>query len=586
MPHKIGAYVRVSTEEQAQVVEGSIESQKYRLKKYIESKNDVEKNWGKLIELYLDDGFSAKDTKRPAYQRMMRDVRAGKINLILVSDVSRLSRNIHDFCSLLKDLEDHKAKFLSVKEQFDTSTPAGEMMIYNMINLAQFERRQTAERVSMNFHSRALRGLLSGGNPILGYNKDSENRGRLTVNTDEAPMVRRIFDTYLETGSLQDTVKALNGSGISPKIGEARRCRHVTEGRWTVGSVRNHLLNMAYIGKLEVNRKFKNEDQDTLKIWQRYQIVDASWPAIVDEKTFYSVQTLVEENREKERFRFKTGQKRFFLLSGIIRCGECGRALIGQTSTGRSAAHRYYGHKIIVGETNTCRVKRFRSEDVEAAVINHLDEMFLRAGYLDQIEENIRRLMVGKKSDAWAEKERVKNQLLSLDKELEAAFKLHSEMNTSRAVLELVLEKLESLAEKKKGLLKYLESVEELIQKDNDAKEARKVIEDHALAFKKGWKKAKPSTQKRLLRRLIDQLIYTPEGLFTYYVTSGEISSNALKASGSLASEQDSGGSPNRTYHLGSSSNRPSDSYLSDGASVVRCRSQTDWLHRKSRLLF
>jgi hypothetical protein len=87
---------------------------------------------------------------------------------------------------------------------------------------------------------------------------------------------------------------------------------------------------------------------------------------------------------------------------------------------------------------------------------------------------------------------------------------------------------------------------------------------------RKGWKKAKPSTQKRLLRRLIDQLIYTPEGLFTYYVTSGEISSNALKASGSVASEQDSGASPNRTYHLGSSSNRPSDSYLSDGASVVR----------------
>jgi hypothetical protein len=104
---------------------------------------------------------------------------------------------------------------------------------------------------------------------------------------------------------------------------------------------------------------------------------------------------------------------------------------------------------------------------------------------------------------------------------------------------------------------------------DNDAKEARKVIEDRRFAFKKGWKKAKPSTQKRLLRWLIDQLIYTPEGLFTYYVTSREISANTLKASGSVVSEQDSGASPNRTYHLGSSSNRPSDSY-SEGASVVR----------------
>ncbi|NBT58980.1 hypothetical protein EBT16_09380 [bacterium] len=481
MPHKVGAYIRVSTEEQAQVVEGSIDSQKFRLKKFVEGKNDIEKTWGKLIDLYIDDGFSAKDTKRPAYQKMMRDVRAGKINLILVSDVSRLSRNIHDFCSLLKDLEDHKAKFLSVKEQFDTSTPAGEMMIYNMINLAQFERRQTAERVSMNFHSRALRGLLSGGNPILGFDKDPENRGRLIVNQSEAVMVRKIFDTYLETGSLQDTAKALNGSGIQPKIGEGRRCRHVSEGRWTVGSVRNHLLNLAYVGKLEVNRRFKNEDSDTLKSWQKYQIVDASWPAIVDEKVFYSVQKLVDENREKERFRFKTGQRRFFLLSGIIRCGECGRALIGQTSTGRSAAHRYYGHKIIVGETNSCRIKRFRSEDVEAAVVNHLDEMLLRAGYLDQIEKNIRQMMAGKTSDALAERERIKKDLLALDKEIESAFKLHSEMNSSPSVLDLVREKLESLADKKRELVKYLESTEDLIQKDQDAREARKVIEDQAL---------------------------------------------------------------------------------------------------------
>ena len=178
--------------------------------------------------------------------------------------------------------------------------------------------------------------------------------------------------------------------------------------------------------------------------------------------------------------------------------------------------------------------------------------------------------MVGKVSDAWVEKDRVKKELASLEKELESAFKLHSAMNSSPAVLDLVREKLESLADKKRGLVKYLESAEELIQKNQDAKEARKVIEDQALAFKKGWKKANPSTQKRLLRRLIDRVIYTPEGLFTYYVTSREIESTVLTSPDSGASEQDSGASPYRSFYLGSSSKRPSDSYLSDGASVVR----------------
>jgi DNA invertase Pin-like site-specific DNA recombinase len=82
-----------------------------------------------------DDGYSAKDTRRPAYLRMINDIKRKKVNLLLVCDLSRLSRNIFDFCHLMDDLEKVGAQFLSLKEQFDTSTPAGKMMIYNMINL-------------------------------------------------------------------------------------------------------------------------------------------------------------------------------------------------------------------------------------------------------------------------------------------------------------------------------------------------------------------------------------------------------------------------------------------------------------------
>lgn len=92
--------------------------------------------------------LSAKDTRRPDL-RMMKDIREVKINVILVTDLSRLSRNVLDFCLLLEELKKYNAKFLSVKEQFDTSTPAGEMMILNLINLAQFERKQASERVAI-----------------------------------------------------------------------------------------------------------------------------------------------------------------------------------------------------------------------------------------------------------------------------------------------------------------------------------------------------------------------------------------------------------------------------------------------------
>ena len=303
---------------------------------------------------------------------------------------------------------------------------------------------------------------------------------------------------------------------------------------------------------------------------QRYQIVDASWPAIIDDETFYSVQKQIEENREKERARFKTGQRRFFLLSGIIRCGECERALIGQTSYGRSAAHRYYGHKIIVGETNTCKLKRFRAEEVEAAVVAHLDEMLLRAGHLDKVESNIKQILGGQAADTFVERERIQKELSILEKDIESAFRLHAEMDKNPEVLALVRDKLEKLAERKRTLAAYLESLESNVRRNKDAKEARSVIEDRALAFKKGWNKASPVTQKRLVRRLIERLIYTQDGLHTYYVTAKDSEMYLPVSKDKKASESSSGAGFANVHFLNSSQRYPGDSFLSPGASVVR----------------
>ena len=116
MQHKIGIYVRVSTEEQAQVADGSIESQQHRIKSFIDIKIHQDKTWGKVIETYIDDGYSAGSTNRPAYQRMIRDLKTAKITLILVADLSRLSRNLADFCDFYKEMEKYKTNFLSIKE--------------------------------------------------------------------------------------------------------------------------------------------------------------------------------------------------------------------------------------------------------------------------------------------------------------------------------------------------------------------------------------------------------------------------------------------------------------------------------------
>lgn len=550
MPHKIGAYVRVSTEEQAQVMDGSLESQQHRLKGFLDSKNLQEKNWGKIVETYIDDGFSAKDTRRPAYQRMLRDIRSGKIDLILVTDLSRLSRNIADFCGLLEELESHRAKFLSVKEQFDTSTPVGEMMIYNMINLAQFERKQTSERVSMNFHSRALRGLLNGGNGLLGFDKDPENPGKLVVNKEEAPGAREIFSLYLETGSLQTTANRLNGTSIRPKVGKGRKNRHAAEGRWTVEAVKNLLTNYAYVGKREVNKHRKHEPQETLKPWQRYQIVKASWPGIVTEKDFSAVQRLIEENWKKERSRFAKGERRFFVLSGVLRCGDCGRALIGQTSHGKHRPHRYYGHKMVVGDPIQCKVKRLRAEEVEEAVVDHLSEILLRAGHLDHVEDNLRQNTGAKNADLLAERDRVQKEMVGVDGEIESAMRLMDQVSTNPDVINLIQEKLEKLAGKRKLLVADREELLAKLDEINDAKEGRNVIEENARDFQKGWSKASNAMKRRLVRRLLESLHYTREGLHAYYVTARERITVQPIPPTKMASESSSGAIPQNILSL------------------------------------
>ncbi|RYZ93282.1 MAG: recombinase family protein, partial [Proteobacteria bacterium] len=218
---RIGAYLRVSTDKQVQVFEGSLDTQKYRMVDFVKSRNRESRGWGDIIDFYIDEGISAQTTKRPQYQRLMADVRSGKVNLILVADISRLSRNVHDFSILLKELEKYNASYMSLKEQFDTTTPAGRLMTNMVVTMAQFEREQTSERVSINCNSRAVRGFVNGGRAPLGFKRDDSRRGVLVVDENEAEQVRTIFRVFMEQGSVGKALPVIESLGIFPKSADS-----------------------------------------------------------------------------------------------------------------------------------------------------------------------------------------------------------------------------------------------------------------------------------------------------------------------------------------------------------------------------
>lgn len=517
MRYKIAVYLRVSTEEQALVQEGSLDSQRHRLSSFVEIKNAQEPGWGKINEFYIDEGISAKDTRRPAFQRMMSDIRKGKINFILVTDLARLSRNLLDFCVLQNDLVKYGAKFLSMKEQFDTSTAAGEMMILNIMNLAQFERKQTSERVTMNFHSRATRGLRSGGAPVLGYEVDPENKSRLVVNKDEAPKVKAIFSTFLEAGTLANTLRSLKELGIEPRRNPKRPKERANSGEWSRDALQNLLRNRAYIGLREINKKYKNKNQEELKPWHRFQVVKACWPAIIDELAFKRVQNLLDMTQKMERSRLQDIRARTYPLTGIVSCRYCGARLIGASATGANKAYRYYGHRQVEGKSITCLAKRYSADEVEEVVIDHLMTELCQPKYLEGLWESSKVESSEKIEGLEAQKREVAENLNAVEVSIKNVIRIASEIKPNSLASQTLEEELEELGKKK---LEYRNAIQNLEYQILDLKEVEDPKKDFQAALeeaRRGFHKASPAVKKRLLRQIFMAIIVSVKGIEISY---------------------------------------------------------------------
>ena len=219
--HKIALYVRVSTEEQASNPEGSIKSQEQRLRAHIALRN-MEENFGEVTAVFIDRAKSGKDTNRPELQRLIQAIRQREVTLVLVTELSRLSRSIKDFSELWDMMRAAGCQFQSLREQFDTTTAAGEMVLFTIANIAQFERKQCSERILANFRARAERGLFNGGSVPLGYCLEPEKKGYLLVQEDEAAIVKEAYAAFLREGSLSRAGKYLNERGF--RLTRRRQC--------------------------------------------------------------------------------------------------------------------------------------------------------------------------------------------------------------------------------------------------------------------------------------------------------------------------------------------------------------------------
>lgn len=345
---RIALYIRVSTEEQAENPEGSIRNQEERLLQTIKLKN-MEGNFGEAVGTFIDRARSGKDTNRPELQKLLQMIRNKKVDLVMCSELSRISRNMRDFAEIWEMMKRSGCAFYSLRENFDTTTAAGEMVLYTVANIAQFERRQVSERVAANMNARASRGLYNGGSIPIGYKKNPDKPGTLEIDKENAKLVQTIFDTFLREGSLSQTAKWLNRHNYKlPKKIEGGGSKMRLDF-FTVDNVHHILKNKVYVALRQYRESGKVKD------------AQAVWEPIVDKALFDQVQEKIVANCSAKK-PMDAPDRWPYVLTGIVRCATCGNPMVGKSAHGKNEKIGYYEHSWATKKNSTLTSKIFQCD--------------------------------------------------------------------------------------------------------------------------------------------------------------------------------------------------------------------------------
>lgn len=362
MRKRVFIYIRVSTKEQAE--EGySIGEQEERLKKYCEAME-----WD-VVKIYIDPGFTGSDMNRPALQDMIKEIKKGTADTVLVDKLDRLSRSQFDTLYLIKMVfTANNCAFVSRAEAFDTSTPFGRAMVGILAVFAELERERIKERMIDGKDGRAKEGKYhGGGNVPTGY-EYNQDTGALEVNEYEAMQIREVFDLFVCRTPLQRIAKILNEKGYRTKYGD-----------WNDQRIRRIVKNPVYIGIMQ--HKGTN--------------YEGMHEAIISRELYEKAQEIAEE-RDRLFAKHKPGRQYKSPLGGLIWCAHCGAKYMwrkdGQKKDGTPRCYyvcysRSKTDKNMIKDKN-CKNKRYRDFELEDIIYKEILKLKESETYVDDIQES------------------------------------------------------------------------------------------------------------------------------------------------------------------------------------------------------
>ena len=366
---KVAVYCRVSTDKDDQ--KNSFEGQKQYFTEYINYRPDWE-----LVNVYADEGITGTSTKkRKEFNMMIHDAKCGLFDLIITKEVSRFARNTVDVLKYTRELKELNIGVLFINDNINTLDKDGELRLTIMASIAQEESRKTSERVKWGQQRRMEQGIVFGRN-ILGYNLKN---GVLTINEEEAQLVRHIYNKYLEGKGLHIIAKELQKEGYKTKNGHSE---------WTNKSIRTILQNEKYVGDLIQKKTYTPNYLTHEKKYnygeEEFIIIREHHEPIIDRKTFDYVQS--EFKRKSEVYKNdKNKHSNRYAFSGKIKCGCCGRRYVATFKTRKDGSKRkkwncYNNQKNgklhdVNGEMVGCNNKSIGNEVLESAVLQALNDI-------------------------------------------------------------------------------------------------------------------------------------------------------------------------------------------------------------------
>ena len=481
-------YTRKSTDEGLEQDFNSLDAQREAAEAYIESQKH--EGWVALPARYDDGGFSGGTIDRPALKRLMRDVEADRVDCIVVYKVDRLSRSLLDFSRIMETLDKHGVSFVSVTQQFNTTSSMGRLTLNILLSFAQFEREIISERTRDKMSAARRRGKWVGGMPVLGYDVDPGG-GRLVLNEDEASQVRAIYELYLASESLLETARELRRRGWTSKRWTTKKSIERGGTPFDKTSLFRLLSNVIYTGR--VNHKgtiYKGEHE-----------------AIVDEATWQKVQACLRRNGRSGGGAVRN--RHGALLKGLLYCIPCQSSMIHTYTARNNRRYRYYVCARAQKEGwDTCPSKSIPAAQIEDFVVDQIRRVGsnpeLAAKVLDQARAQLKRReaeLVGEQRRLQGELKRYSAEMVRLTEALS-----DGNGNGSRAT-----ERLAELTDRIQATEADLAAINEQIA----ALKAQAIGEGHLKAtlvqFDPIWDSMTLKERTRAVRLLVERVGYDGE---------------------------------------------------------------------------